>query len=137
MPVTDLTELLRSMDAVAHDGVYAYCTIPDGADIAPHLTPMATIREAEGLTLIVPESQAAMAGLDILFRATWISLTVHSDLAAVGLTAAIATALADAGISCNVVAGAYHDHLFVPAGKTRQALDVLERLQQSSSRDAS
>lgn len=65
----------------------------------------------------------------MLFRAAWITLTVHSDLQAVGLTAAVATSLADAGISCNVVAAAHHDHLFVPVESAGLAIAVLQALQ--------
>ena len=63
------------------------------------------------------------------FRSAWITLRVHSDLAAVGLTAAFARALADAGIACNVVAGVHHDHLFVPADRAGDALAALRALQ--------
>ena len=49
----------------------------------------------------------SVSSLSVLFRAAWISLTVHSDLEAVGLTAAFSTALGQAGVSCNVVAGAF------------------------------
>jgi hypothetical protein len=64
-----------------------------------------------------------------VFRAAWITLTVHSDLEAVGLTAAVSVALGAAGISCNVVAGTYHDHLFVPAQKAADAMAALRKLQ--------
>ncbi len=57
---------------------------------------------------------------------------MHSDLQAVGLTAAVATALAEAGISCNVVAAAYHDHLFVPVESASQAIAALRTLQERS-----
>jgi hypothetical protein len=80
----------------------------------------------------VPEEQAVAAGLPVLFRAAWISLTVHSDLDAIGLTAAFASALGQAGISCNVVAGAFHDHIFVPVAQAQQALAVLRALQQDA-----
>jgi len=53
-------------------------------------------------------------------------------LAAVGLTAAVARALADAGISCNVVAAAHHDHLFVPVDRAAEAIEALSRLQSQS-----
>jgi len=55
---------------------------------------------------------------------------VPSDLAAVGLTAAFAQALAAVGISCNVLAGAHHDHLFVPVDRATDALAALRALQQ-------
>ncbi|HCH64870.1 MAG TPA: acetyltransferase, partial [Deltaproteobacteria bacterium] len=72
------------------------------------------------------------AGLSVLFRAAWITLTVHSDLQAVGLTAAVASALTAVGVSCNVVAGAHHDHLFVPEGMADRAMAALRDLQEAS-----
>ena len=60
-----------------------------------------------------------------------ITLTVHSALEGVGLTAAVAGALAQAGIACNVVAGYHHDHLFVPWDRREEALAILQRLSQS------
>jgi hypothetical protein len=129
--ISSLAALLRSMEPLLHDGVYAYCVAADDADLGG-LTPVVTVREAEGLTLVVPAAQAESAGLTILFRAAWITLTVHSDLQAVGLTSAFSGALGMAGISCNVVAGAYHDHIFVPEAQAQQALDVLRALQRDA-----
>jgi hypothetical protein len=130
-PISNLTALLRSMEPVLHEGVYAYCTVTHDDPIAA-LAPVVTVRESEGLTLVVPEEQAVAAGLRVLFRAAWISLTVHSDLEAVGLTAAFSGALGQAGISCNVVAGAFHDHLFVPVAQAQNALQVLRTLQRDA-----
>jgi len=127
---SDLPALLHSMAPVMHPGVYAYASLPPGADAAD-LETIASMLEPEGLTVIVTEAQAIKAGLAILFRASWITLQVHSDLQAVGLTAAVATALSQAGISCNVVAGAFHDHLFVPVEAGEAAMAVLKALQQS------
>jgi hypothetical protein len=72
----------------------------------------------------------------VAFRAAWITLSVYSDLHAVGLTAAVAAALASEGISCNVVAALRHDHLFVPVDRADDALTVLERLQAEARRRA-
>jgi len=127
-PVSDLAALLRTLDPVLQPGVWVYVTLPTGAEIGA-LHPLATFQEAEGLSLIVAEAPALAAGLPILLRCAWLTLTVHSDLAAVGLTAAVATALAAAGISCNMVAAAHHDHIFVPAAAGEQALAVLRALQ--------
>jgi hypothetical protein len=129
--ISSLTTLLRSMEPMLHDGVYAYCVVPPDADTSA-LAPVVTVRESEGLTVVVPAAQAEQYGLAVLFRAAWITLTVHSDLQAVGLTAAFSGALGMAGISCNVVAGAFHDHIFVPEEQARQALDVLRALQQGT-----
>ena len=114
-----------------HEGAYAYCVVPHGTDVSS-FSPVATVAEAEGLTLVVPEAQALAADLEVLFRAAWITLTVHSDLQAIGLTAAFATALGRAGISCNVIAGAFHDHIFVPHDQAQQALATLRELQRQS-----
>jgi hypothetical protein len=129
-PITDLAELIRSMQPTLHSGVYAFASVPPDTNVSA-LVPLGTFREDEGLTVIVSEETAQRAELPILFRSAWITLTVHSDLQAVGLTAAVATALAEADIPCNVVAGAYHDHLFVPVESSSTALAVLGALQQT------
>ena len=129
--ISNLAALLSSMEPALHAGIYAYCVVAHGADISA-LSPVATVSESEGLTLVLPEEQANHAGLSVLFRAAWITLTVHSDLQAIGLTAAFAGALGQAGISCNVVAGAFHDHIFVPVEQAQQAIATLKALQQES-----
>jgi hypothetical protein len=126
-PVTDLALLLSRMEPVLNEGVWVYAMVPHGTDLGG-VEPLATFREAEGLTLVVPEADAQRLGWPVLFRAAWITLQVHSDLQAVGLTAAFARALGDAGISCNVLAGACHDHLFVPVERSQDALAALRAL---------
>ena len=131
--ISGLSELLRAMEPELHDGVYVFASVPPGSTLSGlGLEPLASFREKEGLSVIVSEREALEAALPVLFRAAWISLTVHSDLAAVGLTAAVAAALAEGGISCNVVAGAFHDHLFVPVDRAQEALDRLRRLQREA-----
>ena len=61
-----------------------------------------------------------------------ISLTVHSSLNAVGLTAAIATKLASEDISANVVAAYYHDHIFIQKEKAGLAMEAIMELQAES-----
>ena len=85
-------------------------------------------REPEGITLILPQATADRLQLPYTYEAAWITLTVHSSLEAVGLTAAFAQALAAAQVSCNVVAAYYHDHLFVAARDADKAMQVLQRL---------
>ncbi len=125
--IQDLGELLRSLQPVLNPGVYVYCVVHDEASVAG-LPAVAVIREREGTTLIVEESLALARGLTPVYRAGWITLTVQSDLAAIGMTAAVARALTDAGISCNVVAAVHHDHLFVPVDDAHRALEVLRAL---------
>ena len=87
-----------------------------------------SFREQEGLTVILERSHAEKAGFSFDYIAAWITLNVHSALEAVGLTAAFATALGKAGISCNVIAGYYHDHLFVGQADAQRAMQVLRDL---------
>ncbi|MFP8967705.1 ACT domain-containing protein [Pokkaliibacter sp. CJK22405] len=129
-PVTALDELLRSMSPRLNAGVYVYARVPHEAAIPASTLMM--MREHEATTLIVPEHEASALGISPMFRCEWITLEVNSALEAVGLTAAFARALGEANISCNVVAGADHDHIFVPAGEGDNALAVLQALQQRS-----
>lgn len=123
-----MSELLRHMQPLLHDGVFAFSMAPPGFDVGrPEV--VATFRETEGTSVVLAEAAALALGLPVLFRAAWITLEVHSDLHAVGLTAAVAGELTEAGIACNVVAAARHDHLFVPVERAREALRRLRALQ--------
>ena len=127
----DLNILLTHMQPELNPGCYAFVSLPFGMEVDPALI-VASIRESEGLSVILPEKIALELGLSVAFTAAWITLTVHSDLAAVGLTAAFSQVLAQSGISCNVVAGVHHDHLFVPVEQAQEAMDVLHTLQTST-----
>jgi len=120
------------MQPVLNGGIYVYTVLPDAFAAVDMAQVLATFRETEGVTAIMPESAARSAGLPILFRCAWITLAVDSALDAVGFTAAFSRALGDAGISCNVVAAAHHDHVFVPFERAAQALDCLRALQASA-----
>jgi hypothetical protein len=124
---TALATLLRSMSPQLNDGDYVFCSVPDHR-IPPGCEVIGSFHEQEGLTLILERQQAEQAGLVFDYVAAWITLNVHSALEAVGLTAAFASALGKAGISCNVIAGYYHDHLFVGRADAEQAMQVLRQL---------
>jgi hypothetical protein len=124
--ITDLEQLLRSMEPAVLPDEYVFVAVDD--DRARELTYSALVREDEGTSLVMRRRDADDAGLSYDFVAAWITLTVHSDLEAIGLTAAFATALSDHGISCNVIAGLHHDHLLVPVERKDDALEALRRL---------
>ncbi|MEO7795694.1 MAG: ACT domain-containing protein [Thermoanaerobaculia bacterium] len=124
---SDLGRLLREMKPELQPGTFLFCSVADGA-VPDGVAPLATFREREGLTLVVEKREAEDCGLGGTFEAAWITLTVHSDLAAVGFLAAVASALAREGIPCNAIAAYHHDHLFVPAPQAQLALAALERL---------
>jgi hypothetical protein len=127
-PISELNELLATMSPVHNPGCYVITSTSDPASLT-FQDVVASIQEPEGTSLIVCEQRAHELGLPILLRCAWITLTVHSDLQAVGLTASFARALADAGIACNVVAGARHDHIFVPIDTVAAAMNALNNLQ--------
>ena len=129
----DLAHLLRSLEPVLNAGTYIFASVPfdfDIGSIESRASLIATVREVEGLTLVVEESALVESlGLRVLFRSRWITLNVHSDLEAVGLTAAFSSKLGESGISCNVIAGAFHDHIFVPVDRAEEAMLRLKELQ--------
>jgi hypothetical protein len=120
--VSDLKAMLLGMKPSLGSRAFVFSPLAEGAMIPQ--TAFAMIREAEGTCLILP----AEAGPSGAPRFACITLEVHSDLEAVGLTAAVATTLAASGIACNVIAGLHHDHLFVPWDKRDAALAKLEKL---------
>ena len=128
--MTDLDQMLRTLDATARAGEYVFAVVPPGHPAVPLAS--ATVVEDEGLTVVLAREDADRLGVTYDFVATWITLTVHSALEAVGLTAAFSRALAEAGISCNVLAGFHHDHLLVPAGEKDRAMSVLQALRRSA-----
>lgn len=114
-PVSDLAAMLAGMAPVLDARRWAFVLV-EGAAPA---NAFALICEDEGTTAILPQQGGNFAR---------ITLMVHSALEGVGLTAAVARALAEQGIACNVVAGFHHDHLFVPWQRRDEALEILQRL---------
>lgn len=129
--VTDLDLLLRTMEPVLAAGRFVYASVPAG-EVEKHLSrnPLGLFHEAEGVTLILPAERAE--GLAASPPMRMITLTVHSSLEAVGLTAAFAGALNREGISANVVAGYHHDHIFVPERDAERALEALRGLSRAA-----
>lgn len=126
----NLQALLATLNPVLRDGEYVYVLWPHGRPLEPGIE--AAVREAEGLTVVLPRESADSLGLHYDFVAAWITLHVHSELEAVGLTAAVGKALTDARISCNVLAGFHHDHILVPVADAPRALEVLHELSAAS-----
>lgn len=126
---THLKKLLQSMTPELQPGDYVFCTLPEGTyNDLNRLQPLGGFQEKEGLTVIIERNKAEQAGLSFsgIFRC--LTLQIHSSLEAVGLTAAVASALAEHHISANVIAAYYHDHIFVPLDRAEDALDILKTL---------
>ena len=121
----DLTVLLSTLEPVRVPGEFVFATVPE---VPSGARPVVTVREAEGITLVLERGEADALGLDYDYVAGMVTLRVHSSLEAVGLTAAVSSELAAFGISANVVAGYFHDHLFVPAADADGVVDLLADL---------
>lgn len=125
--IQDLSVLLSSLNPKLEETLYTFATIKEMPQ--PLLeTQIGQFRETEGITVICSQAEAIERALTHSGGFKKITLTVHSSLDAVGLTAAISNALAEAKIPCNTVAGFYHDHLFVPANLAPSAMNVLRSL---------
>ena len=129
---TDLTELISNLQPTLDADDFVFVILPEaryggGAE----LEPIASFQEREGLTLVVRKGQADQARLSYHGCFRKITLQVHSSLQAVGLTAIVATSLRRAGISANVIAAFHHDHVFVPAERSEEAIRILSSLTDS------
>jgi hypothetical protein len=128
-----LDKLIGSMHPVLSDQKYVFASLNTDSSVSrttliEQLAPLGTFYEKEGLTVIVLKTNADALGISYQGVFQCITLNVHSSLEAVGLTAAVSSALANQDISANVVAAYYHDHIFVPMAKANQALSCLQKM---------
>jgi multimeric flavodoxin WrbA len=133
VPVADLEQQLATLDPRLNAGAYVYVTLAEVRNIDASAI-VATMREPEGTSYVIEAGAAAAARLPPSPLFAWITLSVQSDLQSVGLTAAFSRALAAAQIGCNVIAGARHDHIFVPAAQADRAMTELRALQAPDAR---
>lgn len=124
--ITELDQLLKSMEPKLLTTECVFCTVSGSLVDYISLNPIATFCESEGLTLVLEKGIAEEAGIQFEGVFRQITLTVHSSLEAVGLTAAVSTKLASRGISANVIAAYYHDHIFVQSAKAEIAISALK-----------
>ena len=124
---SDLLTLIAQMSPSLDDQVWAFVSVDEVSSEYAAEHALATFRETEGATLIVPWERADE--FDVCSEPmARITLNIHSSLEAVGLTAAVSQALASEAISANVVAGFYHDHIFVPQIAGQRAVACLTLL---------
>ena len=128
--ITNLQALIANMEPILNEGEYVFVTVPTTEGIARNM-PICEIKEKEGITVVLRKEDAETLKLPFEFIAAWITLNVHSSLEAVGLTAAFATQLGKHQISCNVIAGYYHDHIFVDGKDREKAMEVLKAMSQN------
>ena len=124
--VRDRAAMIAGMAPVLDGEIWHFCTQPAAMPIPPEA--LASFQEEEGCSLILREADAKRLGLTTDLPMARITLTVNSALDGVGLTAAVATALAEEGVACNMVSAYHHDHAFVPFDAARLAMAILRDL---------
>ncbi|MFZ4928006.1 ACT domain-containing protein [Chryseobacterium sp. Mn2064] len=127
----DLAVLLQNMEPVLNTGEYVFCTVETLSQIPDIEKILFFFKEAEAFTVVLDRTIADEWHLKYTYIASWITLTIHSSLEAVGLTAAFANALKKENISCNVVAAYFHDHIFVAKHDADKAMKALHALKNS------
>ena len=128
----DLDQLIKGMTPILDPVRYVFA-VADAGDLTQNVEVLMRFTEAEGETLILSEEAAThVRGLTCSPSYARITLGIHSSLEAVGFLAKVCSALADAGISTNAVAAFHHDHVFVPAAKAEEAMEILQALSASA-----
>lgn len=123
----NLQKLLKELKPILNTGEYVFATVSNFKGVLRTDT-LFEFKEAEGITVVLEKNKAIALKLPYQFISSWITLKIHSSLETVGLTAAFSSALTSHQISCNVVAGFYHDHIFVDTKDAKKAMEVLINL---------
>ena len=113
-----------TLSPILKEGIYVFTTVSDPMSV-PRGIALMEFTEDEGTTLITRKEDADQLGLSYNYEAAWITVSLVTALDTIGITAAFASLLSDAQISCNVVAAFYHDHIFVPYYRRIEAVEIL------------
>lgn len=121
---TNLSEALKSLQVTCDNLEYGFASIKDKQTIIGNEI-IGTFKEKEGITIIATKDYFESNGIKYEGSYAKLTIEVHTSLELVGFTAAFAKKLAENKISANVVAGFFHDHIFVQFGLRQKAIDAL------------
>ena len=131
--IKDKLSMIKNMTPKLVSGEFVFITSENtDVDIDLLKRSKATFAEEEGLSLVVDLALARDRGFDTSQIMRCITLEVYSDLEGVGLTVAVANALAENNIPCNMIAAYSHDHAFVPSASAQEAFEILKDLQKQA-----
>ena len=119
--------ILKKLNPKLNNGEYVFCSVNNIEKIESNKI-IGSFKEKEGVSIILSKKEAINLRLSYSFIAAWITLRVYSSLEYVGLTATFSNALSNNGISCNVISGYYHDHIFVNINDKDKAMNILKNL---------
>ncbi len=125
--LTDLKDTLDSLKVSCDEIEYSFASVPDDSLISRDKV-LATFQENGRLAVIAPKEFLDSKEIENEGPYAKLTIDVHTSLELVGLTAVMATKLAKNGISANVVAAFYHDHVFVQYDLRKKAIELLESL---------
>lgn len=125
--VKNLRTLIRNMSPELNKGEYIFLSTQNPENFSRNDI-LFEFKEKEGSSLIISKDKADILKIPYTHTSAWITLSIHSSLEAIGLTASFATALSKNNISCNVIAGYYHDHIFVNSKDANKAIETLRNL---------
>ena len=129
---TNLSTLLKGMKPEVKQGEFVFCSIDSFSMALADISPIGIFHEDEGTTLIISRLHANEADLKYDSEYKMITLTLHSDLNAIGFIAKITERFAKKNIAVNVISAFHHDHLFVQENDLKDALWELRMLSTGS-----
>mgnify|MGYP001570329292 FL=1 len=126
---TNLSEVLKSMQVSCDNIEYGFASVKD-KQVNFDEQVLGTFKENEGLTVIAQKEYLETNNIQYEGPYAKLTIEIHTSLELVGLTAVLAKKLAENQISANVVAGYFHDHIFVQYAVRQKAIEAINNLKE-------